>query len=64
VAITLIISINKFSTPIIQNVFKFSSKYTGLFYVLFFLLTYQMANGFENSINLVSYLLHNFRKIL
>lgn len=56
IAVTLIASIDKISKPLIESVFKFSSKYTGLFYVFFFLLTYQIATGFANSLELVHYL--------
>jgi undecaprenyl-diphosphatase len=64
VAITLILSFNKISTPIIQNIFKFSSKYTGLFYLLFFLLTYQMANLFEQGLGLARYLIYILTEII
>lgn len=53
VIITLLISIDKISKPLIQTVFRFSSKYTGLFYVLFFLLTYQISNLFDESLDLL-----------
>lgn len=64
IAITLLLSINKISTPIIQIIFKFSSKYTGLFYLLFFLLTYQMANLFEQGLNLARYLIYILTEIV
>lgn len=63
VAVTLLVSINKFSQPLIQSLFKFSSKYTGLFYFLFFLLSYQMANLFFESLYLFHYLIHILRVI-
>lgn len=56
VALTLLMSINKISKPLIQILFKFSSKYTGLFYMLFFLLTYQMADLFEQGLKIFHYL--------
>src|SRR5665647_617724 len=46
IAITYLIAMNKISQPIIQKVNQFSSKYTGLFYVLFFLLTYEISRLF------------------
>lgn len=64
VGITFLLSINKISKPLIQSLFKFSSKYTGFFYVLFFLLTYQMANLFEESLGLAHYILHIVHKVL
>ena len=62
VSITLLLSIDKISKPFIQSIFKFSSKYTGFFYLLFFLLTYQMANLFDESLDLAHYILHIFIK--
>ena len=61
ITITAVASINKISKPLVKVVFKFAEKYTGLFYALFFLLTYQIATGFINSISLGHYVLHFFR---
>ncbi len=49
VLITLLISIRKISQPFIQRVFQFSEKNPGLFFVLFFLLTFQIATLFSDS---------------
>jgi undecaprenyl-diphosphatase len=62
VAITLLISIPKISQPIVRKSFQFSSQYTGLFYVLFFLLTYQISTMFIEIRMVGSYLFKFFMK--
>ena len=46
ISITYLISIEKVSRPVIQKVFRFSNKYTGLFYTLCFLLIYEISRMF------------------
>lgn len=60
VAITLLMSTPKISQPIIRKSFQFSSRYSGLFYVLFFLLTYQISTMFTESRMVGSYLFKFF----
>ena len=60
-AITLILSINKISNPIINRGLNFSEKYPGIFYAIFFLLSYQITNGFANSFDLIHTGLDYFR---
>ena len=62
VVIPLLISTNKISRPIIQKTFQFSYRYTGLFYVLLFLLTYEISNMFIECRMAGSFLFQTFIK--
>jgi undecaprenyl-diphosphatase len=56
IAIPLLLAIPKVSQPIVRKSFQFSLQYTGLFYVLFFLLTYEISTMFVESRLVGSYL--------
>lgn len=62
VAITLLISTPRISRPIIRKSFQFSSRYSGVFYVFFFLLTYEISTMFSESRVVGSYLVKLFVK--
>jgi undecaprenyl-diphosphatase len=64
VLITLILSTEKISRPIVQRVFYFSLKYTGLFYVLFTLVLFQIATIFEKTRDIMHSLVDLFQKIV
>ncbi len=63
VLITLAISINKIHQPITQRVNKLAYMFPGLFYAIFFLLTYQIVSLFGDSRNIAVYLFNIFKRL-
>jgi undecaprenyl-diphosphatase len=61
VLITLMLSTEKISRPIVQKVFYFSLKYSGLFYVFFTLVLFQIATIFEKTRDIMHSLADLFR---
>lgn len=64
VMITGILSTEKISRPVVQKVFNFSSKYTGLLYVLFTLMLFQIATIFEKTREIMHSLADLIQKIV
>lgn len=61
--ITLTMSINKIRRPISITVDKFAYAFPGLFYAIFFLLSYQIVTLFGDSRNTAMYLFHVFKRL-
>lgn len=59
----LVFSIEKMKL-IINKIMNFATKYPGIFYALFFLLTFQIATLFDESRIIGSYFLRNFAKLI
>ncbi|MEO6704945.1 MAG: phosphatase PAP2 family protein [Ginsengibacter sp.] len=64
IMIPLIFSTKKISRPIVQKVFNFSSKYTGMFYVLFSLLLFQIATIFDKTREIMHFLFDLLQKMV
>jgi len=56
VLITLLLSINTISMPVSEKVLNFSSKYSAIFYLLFFWLSFQISTMFNSSRLIVHFL--------
>ncbi len=63
ILITLAISINKIHQPITQKINKLAYTFPGLFYAIFFLLSYQIVTLFGDSRNTGVYFFHVFRRL-
>ena len=64
ILITFIIARNNISDPVSKKVFEFSSKHTGIFYSIAFLLTYEISKMFIEVRFLCSHLLDIMHKII
>ena len=64
ILITFFVSIHRISNPIIKKVFQFSSKYQGLFYALFFLLSFQICTMFYETRVIGGALIRFFRTLM
>ncbi len=64
ISITLLISIKKISHPFVQRTLQFSTKYPGWFFVIFFLLTFQISTLFGDSRVILSYLFKVFKNLV
>jgi undecaprenyl-diphosphatase len=60
ILITLLLSDNRIWHPASQKVLKFSNEYSGLFYVLFFLISFQISTLFQSLRSIVHFLLGSF----
>lgn len=60
VIITLLLSSTRLWRPVSQKVLDFSLKYSGLFYVLFFLISFQISTLFQSGRSIIHFLLGGF----
>jgi undecaprenyl-diphosphatase len=63
VFITWLISFPRISQPLTRRILEFSLKYPGIFYALFFLLSFQIAILFDDSRHIVSYMFNQLHKV-
>ena len=64
ISITFLIAMNKISQPLTKNVFQFSSRYTGLFYTITFLMTYEISRMFHEIRVAGSYFFDMLHKVI
>jgi undecaprenyl-diphosphatase len=60
IVITLLLSNNRLWHPITQKILNFSVGYSGIFYVLFFLISFQISTLFQSLRSIVHFLLGGF----
>lgn len=62
--ITLVVSMSKIFVPLNKKIIQFSSSYPGYFYALFFLLSFQIADLFEETRTIGAYLYEFIMKMI
>ena len=60
IVITLLLSNKRIWYPVSQRVLKFSVEYSGLFYMMFFLISFQISTLFQSARSIIHFILGGF----